>query len=125
MIYGVGIDIVQVSRIERAINRWGARFLERIFTEGEIQYCRDKARSASRFALRFAAKEAFSKALGVGFTGGLRFRDIEVIRVPNERPCLSLHERARELWQSRDLKNSALSLSDDGLYATAVVVLEV
>ena len=125
MIYGVGIDIVEVSRIEKAIDRWGVRFLERIFTEGEIQYCQDKARSASRFALRFAAKEAFSKALGLGFRDGLRFLDIEVIRVPNERPYLNLHERARELWQSRDLKNSALSLSDDGLYATAVVVLEV
>jgi holo-[acyl-carrier protein] synthase len=125
MIYGVGIDIVEVSRIEKALNRWGVRFLERIFTEGEIQYCQDKAHAASRFALRFAAKEAFAKALGLGFRDGLRFRDIEVIRVPNERPYLSLHEKAGELWQSRDLKNSALSLSDDGLYATAVVVLEV
>jgi len=125
MIYGVGIDIVEVSRIEKAMNRWGTRFLERIFTEGEIQYCQDKARAASRFALRFAAKEAFSKALGSGFRDGLRFIDIEVVRVPNERPYLSLHEKARELWESRDLKNSALSLSDDGLYATAVVVLEV
>ena len=78
----------------------------------------------SRFALRFAAKEAFSKALGLGFTNGLRFRDIEVVRAPQERPTLSLHRKARDLWESYGLKNSFLSLSDNGSYAVAVVVLE-
>jgi holo-[acyl-carrier protein] synthase len=124
MIYGVGIDMVEVSRIDKAMKRWGDRFLNRVFTEGEIEYCHRKAEAPSRYALRFAAKEAFSKAIGLGFRDGLRFRDIEVIRHPSERPCLSLHARARELWESRGLKNSALSLSDDGLYAVAIVLLE-
>ena len=124
MIYGIGVDIVEISRIEKAISRWGDPFLNRIFTASEIEYCQGKARTPSRFALRFAAKEAFSKALGLGFTNGLRFRDIEVVRTSQERPTLSLHHKARDLWESYGLKNSFLSLSDNGSYAVAVVVLE-
>lgn len=125
MIYGIGIDIVQISRIEKVLRRWGDRFLKRVFTEAEIKYCQQKVTSHSRFALRFAAKEAFSKALGLGFSGGLRFRDVEVVRLSNGRPCFRLHDRASELWESCGLKNSFLSLSDNGAYAVAVVVLEV
>ena len=125
MIYGIGIDIVDVSRIERVVERWGARFLRRVFTENEITYCRDKARQATRFALRFAAKEAFSKALGLGFRQGLAFRQIEVLRSPLGQPHLSLHGKTRDLCQRRGINKSFLSLSDDGPYAVAVVILEV
>ena len=125
MIYGIGIDIVQVSRIEKVLRQWGDRFLKRVFTEAEIKYCQQKVSSPSRFALRFAAKEAFSKALGSGFSGGLRFRHVEVVRLSNGRPHLRLHDRASELWESYGLRNSFLSLSDNGAYAVAVVVLEV
>ena len=125
MIYGIGIDIVQVSRVEKVVKRWGDRFLKRVFTVAEIDYCQKKVSSASRFALRFAAKEAFSKALGSGFTGGLGFRHVEVVRHSSGRPYLRLHGRASELWESHGLKNSFLSLSDNGAYAVAVVVLEV
>jgi len=125
MIYGIGIDMVEISRIERALERWGDPFLRRVFTQAEIEYCHHGVPRASRFALRFAAKEAFSKALGLGFRDGLGLRHIEVVRGPNGRPHLSLHGRAKELCERHGIKNSFLSLSDNGLYGIAVVVLEV
>lgn len=125
MIYGVGVDIVEIVRIEKAVARWGERFLKRIFTDAEIVHCRKRASAVSCFALRFAAKEAFSKAIGFGFSRGLKFKHIEVVRPPNERPVFSLHGRAGELWNTCGLKHGFLSLSDDGAYAVAMVVLEV
>ena len=124
MIYGVGIDIVDVTRIERALERWGDRFLRRIFTKSEMAYCRGKAKSAARFALRFAAKEAFLKALGLGLREGLSFRHIEVVNTLGGQPGLHLYRRARELCEEKGVKKSFLSLSDDGLNAIAIVVLE-
>lgn len=125
MIYGIGIDLVEISRVENSLERWGDRFINRIFTKNEIEYCHRNVRAASRFALRFAAKEAFSKALGLGFRNGLSLRHIEVMRDPNGRPHLKLHLKAKELCERNGIKNNFLSLSDDGLYAVAVVVLEV
>lgn len=116
--------MVKVSRMENIIERWGDRFLQRVFTPSEIEYCHKKAHAASRFALRFAAKEAFSKALGLGFRNGLRMRDIEVLRAATGPPHIGLYRRAKELCQRHGVKNSFLSLTDDGLYAVAVVVLE-
>ncbi|MGD9022834.1 MAG: holo-ACP synthase [Deltaproteobacteria bacterium] len=124
MIFGIGIDLVEIARIERLLDRWGDRFLKRVFTQAEIEFCQGKVHSASRFALRFAAKEAFSKALGSGFRKGLNFPHIEVVRGPDGPPRLMLHRRAEELCQSYGIKNSFLSLADDGGYAVAVVVLE-
>jgi holo-[acyl-carrier protein] synthase len=125
MIYGIGIDMVEIARIQSALERWGDRFLERIFTQAEIEFCHRKVHEASRFALRFAAKEAFSKALGSGFRGGLRFLHVEVTRSPDGPPRLILHGKAAALSQRRGIKNSYLSLADEGGYAVAVVVLEV
>jgi holo-[acyl-carrier protein] synthase len=124
MIYGIGIDIVQISRIETVIERWGYRFLKRVFTESEIAFCQAKARPAARFALRFAAKEAFAKALGSGFRDGLGFRQIEVQKNPNGRPLLGLYGKSKEVTQNRGITKTHLSLSDDGLYAVAMVLLE-
>ncbi len=124
MIYGVGIDMVKVTRMENIIVRWGDRFLNRVFTPAEIAYCHHKANAASRFALRFAAKEAFSKALGLGFRNGLGLQHIEVLRADTGPPRLELHKKAKELCQRYGIKNSFLSLADDGGYAVAVVVLE-
>jgi len=116
--------MVEVSRIQRALERWGDRFLKRVFTQVEIEYCQHKVREASRFALRFAAKEAFSKALGLGFSNGLTFRQIEVVRNQDGPPQLTLYRRAQELCQRHGVKSSFLSLADEGKYAIAVVVLE-
>ena len=124
MIYGVGIDIVDISRVKKAVERWGDRFLTRVFTETEIEYCCSKARSEARFALRFAAKEAFSKAMGLGLRAGLTFQQIEVTRRTSGQPCLSLSGRAMDLYRGCGIKKSFLSLSDDGIHAVAMVILE-
>jgi holo-[acyl-carrier protein] synthase len=124
MIRGVGIDIVTVSRVERAVERWGQRFLERIFTPAEIERCQSRARPAQCLALRFAAKEAFAKALGVGMRNGLRWCDIEVVHDQLGKPDLRLHKRAQELLTTVDAEKTWLSLSDESDSAVAVVVLE-
>ena len=81
MIIGTGIDIAEVPRIRQSIARFGDRFLQRIYTEGEIRYCDSKANRAERYAARFAAKEAAMKALGTGWSHGVRWRDCEVTRL--------------------------------------------
>ena len=124
MIYGIGVDIVQISRIEKVIEQRGNRFLKRVFTEAEIGFCQCKARPAARFALRFAAKEAFAKAMGSGFRDGLGFRQIEVMNDLNGRPNLVLHGKSKEMCEGSGITNSHLSLSDDSFYAIAMVLLE-
>jgi holo-[acyl-carrier protein] synthase len=125
MIYGVGVDLVRVDRLEAAIRRHGARFLERIFTPQEIEHCRARARSAAGLALRFAAKEAFSKALGVGLRrGGIRWREIEVVPTPLGKPELNISGRAARLCQEAGIQNSHLTLTDEDNHAIAVVILE-
>src|SRR5712675_3790730 len=96
MILGTGVDIAEVPRIRHAIERFGDRFLRRIFTEGEIRYCDSKANRVERYAARFAAKEAAMKALGTGWSRGVRWRDCEVARMPGGRPTISFHGRAAE-----------------------------
>ena len=98
MIVGIGIDIAEVGRIREAIERYGERFLRRIYTESEIQYCESKANRVERYAARFAAKEAGMKAIGTGWNHGVRWRDIEVARKPGGRPTLVLHGPAAD-WQ--------------------------
>src|SRR6201981_625298 len=93
MIVGTGIDIAEVPRIREVIERHGERFLKRIFTEGEIQYCESKANRVERYAARFAAKEAGMKAIGTGWNHGVRWRDIEVAPKSAGRPPLLLHRR--------------------------------
>src|SRR6266478_1151434 len=94
MIVGTGIDIAEVPRIRQTIERHGERFLKRVFTEGEIQYCESKANRVERYAARFAAKEAGMKAIGTGWNHGVRWRDLEVARKPGGRPTLLLHGKA-------------------------------
>lgn len=124
MIRGIGIDLVQIGRIERAAERWGQRFLERIFCPEEIALCQKRANPASCLALRFAAKEAFAKALGLGIRSGLTWRDIEVVNDELGRPGLRLKARAQELLGSIGAERTWLSLSDESTIAAAVVVLE-
>src|SRR4249919_1231216 len=96
MIVGTGIDIAEVPRIAESIQRFGDRFLKRIYTEGEIRYCDSKANRVERYAARFAAKEASMKALGTGWSRGIRWRDIEVSRQPGGRPTIVFHGKAAE-----------------------------
>jgi holo-[acyl-carrier protein] synthase len=124
MIRGIGVDIVKVDRIEQAVERWGDRFLKRIFTAAEIERCQQRARPAQCLALRFAAKEAFAKALGLGMRKGLRWRDIEVVHDHLGKPDLLLHNQAQRLLEAVEASRTWLSLSDERESALAVVVLE-
>ncbi|HMC73879.1 MAG TPA: holo-[acyl-carrier-protein] synthase [Terriglobales bacterium] len=124
MIVGTGIDIAEVPRVAEAIERYGQRFLQRIFTEGEIRYCESKANRVERYAARFAAKEAGMKALGTGWNHGVRWRDIEVRRQPGGRPTLEFHGKAGEFASNMGVTNIALSLTHTAEEAMAQVILE-
>jgi holo-[acyl-carrier protein] synthase len=124
MIVGTGIDITEVPRIRKAIQRHGERFLQRIFTEGEIQYCESKVNRVERYAARFAAKEAGMKAIGTGWNHGVRWRDLEVARKPGGRPTLLLHGKAAEFAAKLGATNVALSLTHTAEQAMAQVILE-
>ena len=124
MIYGIGVDLVSVSRIEMVIRRWGDRFLERVFAPEEIEFCYKRVSPFHAFALRFAAKEAFSKALGLGMRKGLKWRDIEVFNYPGGKPGLKLHGTSLQICREEGVSFIHLSLSDEGENGVAVVVLE-
>ncbi len=124
MIYGIGMDLVQIRRIQEALQRWGERFQDKVFTPYEIRYCRAKRNSSPNFAARFAAKEAFVKALGIGIRHGVHWRDVEVQRGPLGKPVLKLTGRAAELIRREKIEGVFLSLTHDGDYSAAMVVLE-
>jgi holo-[acyl-carrier protein] synthase len=124
MIVGTGIDITEVPRIREVIERHGERFLKRIFTAGEIEYCESKANRVERYAARFAAKEAGMKAIGTGWNHGVRWRDLEVARKPGGRPTLLLHGKAAEFAAKLGATNIALSLTHTEAEAMAQVILE-
>ena len=124
MIVGTGLDIAEVHRIGQAMERFGARFLHRVFTEGERRYCDSKANRVERYAARFAAKEAAMKALGTGWSRGVRWRDIEVCRQPGGRPTISFHGKAAEVASKLGAVHVALSLSHTVEQAIAQVILE-
>lgn len=124
MIVGTGIDITEVPRIRQSIRRFGDRFLRRIFTEGEIRYCESKANREERYAARFAAKEASMKAIGTGWSRGVRWRDIEVTRQPGGRPTITFHHKAADFAAKLGTRNIALSLTHTSELAMAQVILE-
>jgi len=117
-VYRVGVDIVELARIERAVQRYGDRFLSRVYTEAELAYCRG---DVARLAARWAAKEAMSKALGTGWRG-IEWRELEVVREPSGQPTVALHGRAKAIAESLGLTRWALSLSHSGEYAVAFVL---
>ena len=124
MIVGVGIDSVSISRIAGLIDRYGQRFLEKIFTVDEIGEGLGRRDSAQFFAARFAAREAFFKALGTGWGRGISLREVSVKREESGRPLLSLSKRALEAAGSRGASTSHLSLSHEAGTAQAIVILE-
>lgn len=124
MIVGTGIDIAEVPRIRQSIERFGQRFLQRVYTEGEMRYCDSKANRVERYAARFAAKEAAMKALGTGWNHGVRWRDCEVAREPGGRPTMRFHGKAGEFAAKLGVKNIALSISHTEEEAIAQVILE-
>jgi holo-[acyl-carrier protein] synthase len=124
VILGSGIDLAEVPRIREAIERHGTRFLERIYTPGEINYVARKANRYERYAARFAAKEAGMKALGTGWKRGVRWRDFEVVNLPTGRPTLRLHGVAAEIAARQGVRNIALSLTHTAKLGMAFVVFE-
>ena len=124
MIVGTGIDVAEVDRIAATIERFGRRFLERVFTPGEIRYCESKANKAERYAGRFAAKEAAMKAIGTGWNRGVTWRDVEVTRVPGSRPTVTFHGKAAEFFRTLGAARAHLSITHTKEQAMAQVILE-
>ena len=125
MLVGTGIDVVEIDRIASSIERFGDRFLARVFTQEEIVYCRAKRRTAAEsFAARFAAKEAGAKALGTGIQHGVTWTEIEVRRLPGHRPTLNFSGRALQMAERLGVRHISLSLTHDRGVAIAAVHLE-
>jgi holo-[acyl-carrier protein] synthase len=125
MVLGLGTDLMETKRVEQSIERFGDRFLERVFTAGEIAYCILKKKNAAEsFAARFAAKEAGAKALGTGISRGVTWKEFEVRRKPGARPTLHLSGRAAELAEVMGVRTIQLSLTHSRELAMAVVVAE-
>ena len=124
MILGVGIDIIEVARIESSYAKFGERFLNRILHPNEIQYCLSHRMPGPFLAARFAAKEAISKAFGTGIGAHLAWQDMEVGRKESGEPFAILHGKGQELMESRHATGLRISLSHTQTYATAVAILE-
>jgi holo-[acyl-carrier protein] synthase len=124
MILGTGIDLVEIDRIHRSIQRYGPRFLNRVYTPAEQAYCLRKRKSAESFAARFAAKEAGAKALGTGISFGVSWLEFEVVRQLSGRPSLRFHGRAAQIAARLGIARAALSLTHTATLAQASVVLE-
>lgn len=124
MIIGVGTDVVSIQRIEKAVQRFGERFINKVFTDKEAVVCKEGKDPAPHLAARFAAKEAVLKALGTGIINGIGFKDVEVSREHGKRPEIILHGKGKETAKTLGVKNIHLSLSHDAGLAVAFVVVE-
>jgi len=116
--YHLGVDIVEIERIERAVDRWGQRFLGRIYTDAELEVCRNRA---PELAVRFAGKEAVMKALGTG-RRGVSWREIEILRNKRNAPLVYLHGRARSRARKLGIAEISISLSHSRDYAIASAI---
>lgn len=124
MITGSGIDLVEIARIQHAMDRFGERFLHRVYLASEQAYCLRKRNSAESLAARFAAKEAAAKALGTGISHGVSWLEIEVVREPGGRPALRFHGRAAAIAAHHGVVRANLSLTHTSSLAVASVALE-
>ena len=124
MIVGIGIDLAEVDRIRAAIERHGARFIDRIYTPAETAYVERKANRYERYAARFAAKEAGMKAIGTGWKRGVRWQDFEVANLPSGRPTLKLHGEAARIAGRLGVKAISLSITHTAELGMAHVILE-
>ena len=124
MIVGTGVDLAEVDRIRAAIERHGARFVERVFTAREIAYVERKANRFERYAARFAAKEAAMKAIGTGWKRGVRWQDFEVTNLRSGKPALEFHGEAARIAAQLGVKTVSLSLTHTAATAMALVILE-
>ena len=124
MIYGVGIDIVEVLRVEKILQKWGDPFIAKVYSADETAYCKKKAFPAIHFAARFAAKESFLKSLGMGLGMGVGLKDIELINDLQGKPYLKTHNRAEAILREVGIMTIHVSVTHTREYANAVVILE-
>jgi holo-[acyl-carrier protein] synthase len=124
VIIGTGVDLAEVDRIRASIERFGSRFVNRVFTPLEIAYVERKANRFERYAARFAAKEAGMKAIGTGWRHGITWHDFEVANEPSGRPTLRLTGRAAEYAQKLGVRRISLSLTHTAATGLAYVILE-
>jgi|SRR6185312_7375273 len=124
MIVGTGVDLAEVPRIKASIERFGRRFIERIYTPAEIAYVERKANRYERYAARFAAKEAGMKAIGTGWKRGVTWHDFEVANLPSGKPTLRFHGVAAKIASQLAVKNVSLSLTHTAELGMAHVILE-
>jgi holo-[acyl-carrier protein] synthase len=122
-VIGIGVDLTQMPRLRRVVARWDERFLQRVFTEQEIAYCRRRRDPIPHFAARFAAKEATLKALGTGLRMGVNWRELEVRRERGEAPTMVLSGRCHAIAEAKGGRRVLLSLTHDGDYAMAQAML--
>jgi holo-[acyl-carrier protein] synthase len=120
-VYSIGVDIAEIERIDDLIKRYGNRFLKRVFTDNEIEYCSKKVTAASSYAVRFATKEAVFKATGLGLNQGMGWRDIEVLNDQNGKPFIKLSGVTKENLRGKKIH---VSLSHSKDLAIAMVVVE-
>jgi holo-[acyl-carrier protein] synthase len=120
----MGVDLAEIERVRKAIERYGRHFIERVFTPAEIAYAESKANRFERYAARFAAKEAGMKAIGTGWRHGVRWQDFEVANLPSGRPSLKLHGVAAEIAARMGVQSISLSLTHTATAAMAFVILE-
>jgi holo-[acyl-carrier protein] synthase len=123
-VLGIGVDLVECARIQRSIDRFGDRFLHRIFTDGEIEYSMSMKFPARHLAARFAAKEAVSKAFGTGIGKAMGWRDIDVRKKPSGEPYLVFSGPAQELAAKRGITAALITLSHTEHHAMACIVLD-
>jgi holo-[acyl-carrier protein] synthase len=124
MVIGLGTDLIEIARIAQTVERFGERFLQRVYTPREIAYCLGKRSSAESLAARFAAKEAAAKALGTGISRGVGWLDLEVVREPSGKPTMRLTGRAAEIANALGVARTSVSLTHSRDIALAVVVME-
>ena len=124
MIHGTGVDLIEISRIKKSMDRYAGKFEEKIFTPQEIEYCRSQANPSKHFAGRFAAKEAVLKSLGTGLAQGISWKDMELLNRESGAPVLQITGAGKKIFDSLNLKNIHISISHDKLYAIAQAVAE-
>ena len=124
MIYGIGVDVIKIARFERALERWGNRLRDRVFTPQELSICHNKAHPGRHLALRFAAKEAFLKALGIGMFQGVAWNEIEIINDPMGRPHIKVRGNADKICQEEGIQEIFVSISHEQEYGVAQVLME-
>ena len=124
MIFGTGLDIIEIDRIKKSLAKYSSRFENKIFTDGEINYCQLQADPGKHFAARFAVKEAVSKSLGTGITHEVGFKDIEVVNKTSGKPIVKMGGRGKILFEKLNLKFIHISISHDRHYAIAHAIAE-